>query len=154
MERSHTPSAPSSGKFDWECRAPLSASTISLLACPLPRQQRQCDIGGGGVLLTRHARIHNPCSVPRYRRRGGQHYYSSGAWRLPRQSKTRITNRRRQTTMRYRRRRSPASQESCFVLVELSLSICSIGKRGKQDGKERDLLCFILKVAILSLKQI
>ena len=129
----------------------MSASTISLLACPPSSSTKTMrDIGGGGVLLTLHPRIHNPCSVLRYCRRGGQHYYSSGAWRLPRQSKTRTTNRRRQTTMRYRR--STASQESCFALVELSLSISSIGKRGKGDGKEKDLLCFILKVAILLLK--
>ena len=74
----------------------MSASKISLLACPLPRRQRQRDIGGGVVLITLHARTHNPCSVLRYRRRGGQHYHSSGAWRLPPcQSKTRTTNRRR-----------------------------------------------------------
>ena len=144
MERSHTPSAPLSENFDSECRALLSASTISLLACPLSRRQRQCDIGGGGVLLTLHARIHNPCSVPRYRRRGGQHYYSSGAWRLPRQSKTRTTNRRRQTTMRYRRRRSPASQESCFALVELSLSTISALSENEAKETEKKGICCVL----------
>ena len=46
-------------------------------------------------MITLHARTHNPYSVPRYRQRVGQHYYLSGAWRLPRQSKTRTTNRRR-----------------------------------------------------------
>ena len=53
----------------------------------------------------------------------------------------------------------PEEEESCFAGVVLRTRrvisvyhICSIGKRGEGDRKERDLLCFVLKVAILLLK--